>query len=71
MSTNNSDAVVMVGAADLQGHGVVTCPNPKMALWSTHPKVFIEVVKTGEGKCPYCGTLYRVKAGEKMPHHGH
>jgi uncharacterized Zn-finger protein len=22
------------------------------------------VAHTGEGKCPYCGTVYRLKAGE-------
>jgi len=62
-------AVVELSAADLVGPGVVFCPNPKMALWSNHPKVFIDVVKTGEGKCPYCGTVYRLKAGEHV--HGH
>jgi uncharacterized Zn-finger protein len=36
-----------------------------MPLWSSHPKVFIDVAATGEGKCPYCGTVYRLKAGEK------
>jgi uncharacterized Zn-finger protein len=41
-----------------------------MPLWSTHPKVFIDVVTTGLGKCPYCGTEYRLKAGEKV-HGGH
>ena len=55
---------VEVTAKDLQGHGVVFCPNPKMTLWSGHPRVFIDVASTGEGKCPYCGTLYRMKAGE-------
>lgn len=60
---------IEVTAKDLQGPGAVTCPNPKMALWSTHPKVFIDVVTAGEGKCPYCGTVYRLKAGEKI--HGH
>ena len=62
-------AVVELVAADLQGSGVIFCPNPKMALWSSHPKVFIGVAKTGEGRCPYCGTVYRLKAGEKI--HGH
>ena len=60
-------AVVDLVAADLVGPGVVFCPNPKMALWSTHPKVFIDVATTGEGKCPYCGTLYRLRAGESRP----
>jgi uncharacterized Zn-finger protein len=58
-------AVVELAAAELQGPGVVFCPNPKMPLWSNHPKVFIDVASTGEGKCPYCGTVYRLKAGEK------
>jgi uncharacterized Zn-finger protein len=72
MSTNpqTPKAVIEVGAADLQGPGVVFCPNPKMQLWSTHPKVFIDVATTGEGKCPYCGTVYKLKAGEKVGH-GH
>lgn len=63
-------AVIEVLAQDLQGPGVIACPNPKMTLWSAHPKVFIDVATTGEGKCPYCGTEYRLKAGEKV-HHGH
>ena len=63
--TDQSSAVVEVTASDLQGPGVVFCPNPKMPLWSGHPRVFLDVASTGEGKCPYCGTVYRLKAGEK------
>lgn len=59
-------ATVEVTAAELLGPGVIFCPNPKMPLWSSHPKVFIDVAKTGEGRCPYCGTAYRLKAGEKV-----
>jgi uncharacterized Zn-finger protein len=59
-------SVVELAAADLQGPGVVFCPNPKMPLWSNHPKVFIDVASTGEGCCAYCGTVYRLKAGEKL-----
>jgi uncharacterized Zn-finger protein len=62
--------VVELVAADLSGPGVVYCPNPKMPLWSTHPKVFIDIASSGEGKCPYCGTVYRLKAGETL-HSGH
>ena len=62
-------AVVELAAADLQGPGVIFCPNPRMALWSSHPKVFIDVAKTGEGRCSYCGTDYRLKTGEQW--HGH
>lgn len=62
-------ASVEVTAKDLEGPGVVFCPNPKMPLWSAHPRVFIDVVTTGFGKCPYCGTVYRLKAGEKVHAH--
>ena len=58
-------AAVEVAAADLVGPGVTFCPNPRMPLWSNHPKVFIDVVTLGQGRCPYCGTVYRLKAGEK------
>jgi uncharacterized Zn-finger protein len=61
-------AVVEVSAAELQGPGVVACPNPKMALWSSHPKVFIDLSHEGAGRCPYCGTEYRLRAGESLPH---
>ena len=63
---SQTQPAVEVTAKDLQGPGVVACPNPKMALWSNHPKVFIDVGSTGEGRCPYCGTTYRLKAGEKV-----
>lgn len=71
MSTARSATSVSieVAAADLQGPGAVTCPNPKMPLWSNHPKVFIDVVTTGSGKCPYCGTVYSLKTGEKAHAH--
>ena len=59
-------SVVELAAAELLGPGVTHCPNPKMTLWSGHPKVFIDLAATGEGRCPYCGTVYRLKAGEKL-----
>ncbi|MBB5205618.1 putative Zn-finger protein [Inhella inkyongensis] len=62
-----SQSVVEVTAKDLQGPGVVACPNPKMELWSSHPKVYVDLSHEGEGRCPYCGTVYRLKAGEKLP----
>ena len=67
--TTPSTVAVEVTAKDLQGPGVVFCPNLNMALWNTHPRVFIDVATLGEGKCPYCGTVYRLKAGEKVHAH--
>ena len=36
-----------------------------MQLWNTHPRVFLDL-SHGEAKCPYCGTVYRLKAGETV-----
>ena len=69
MSDTQAKSTVELAAKDLQGPGVVFCPNPKMPLWANHPRVFIDVVHTGEGKCPYCGTVYKLKAGEKVHSH--
>ena len=62
-------AVVELAASELVGPGVVFCPNPKMPLWSNHPRVFLDVAATGSGKCPYCGTEYRLRAGETIRAH--
>ena len=58
-------------AADLNPQGGVYCPSPKadMTLWNSHPKVYLDVARTGEAKCPYCGTVYALKAGEKAGAH--
>jgi uncharacterized Zn-finger protein len=64
----SGDAVV-VGAADLHGDRAVFCPNPKMALWSNHPRVFIDVGTTGQGQCPYCGTRYQLAEGAARSGH--
>jgi uncharacterized Zn-finger protein len=40
-----------------------------MPLWSNHPRVFIDLAHTGQGVCPYCGTVYRLKAGEHLHAH--
>ena len=64
-----NESVVEVGAQDLAGPGAVFCPNPKMPLWSGHPRVFIDVATEGVGRCPYCGTVYRLKAGEALTSH--
>ena len=66
----NAKAVVELLAKDLNHQGGVFCPNPKadMKLWSSHPKVYLDVARLGEAKCPYCGTVYRLKAGEALAH---
>ena len=61
MSDARSEAAIEVKAEDLP----VYCPNPKMALWSSHPRVFLDIVETGEVSCPYCGTRYRLAGGPR------
>jgi uncharacterized Zn-finger protein len=34
------------------------CPLPEDSLWNMHPRVFLPMEKTGEARCPYCGTRY-------------
>ena len=46
----------------------LACPLPDAPLWARHPRVFLDVVDSGEARCPYCGTRYRY-SGEKP--HGH
>lgn len=59
---------VELKAAELNQHGGVFCPNPKadMKLWNGHPRVFLDVARTGEARCPYCGTVYKLAAGEHV-----
>jgi uncharacterized Zn-finger protein len=66
-----TQSVVELLAKDLNPQGGVYCPSPKadMKLWSSHPKVYLNVADSGQGKCPYCGTVYQLKAGEHF--HGH
>jgi uncharacterized Zn-finger protein len=37
-----------------------------MKIWNSHPKVYLDVAKTGQAKCPYCGTVYQLKAIEQF-----
>jgi len=66
-----ANTVIELVAKDLNDQGGVFCPNPKahMQLWNAHPKVYLDVARLGEAKCPYCGTVYRLKAGETVGHH--
>ncbi|WP_432719573.1 zinc-finger domain-containing protein [Jeongeupia wiesaeckerbachi] len=61
----NTQTQIEVTAHDLPLH----CPMPNMVSWNSHPRVFIDLAKTGEGLCPYCGTHYRLKAGEVIKGH--
>lgn len=53
----SAQSIVEVTEKDLPLH----CPNPAMPLWSSHPRVFLDIAATGEAMCPYCGTRYRLQ----------
>ena len=38
----------------------LSCPQPGMYLWNSHPKVYLPIAATGEAKCPYCGAWYQL-----------
>ncbi len=56
---------IEVSASDLPLH----CPTDAVALWCSHPRVFLDLAETGEALCPYCGTRYRLKPGETVKQH--
>lgn len=67
-----SKSTVELKASDLNDQGGVFCPSPlaDMKLWNSHPRVYLDVARTGEARCPYCGTVYKLAAGEHVAH-GH
>ncbi len=61
-----SNTTIELLGKDLNANGGVYCPSAHadMKLWNSHPKVYLDVAKTGQAKCPYCGTIYKLKDGE-------
>ena len=57
--------IVEVTDKDLPLH----CPNPSMPLWSSHPRVFLDVAADGDAMCPYCGTRYRLRGAPRNGRH--
>jgi uncharacterized Zn-finger protein len=47
------------------------CPMPDMLSWNSHPRVFLEIEKTPDGKitCPYCSTHYVLETNVILPRH--
>lgn len=37
----------------------LSCPLPSMALWNSHPRVYLPIeAEGGESDCPYCGAHF-------------
>ena len=62
---NTATPAVELGEKDLPAF----CPNPAMPLWSSHPRVYLELDHHGYAKCPYCGTEYKLKPGTVVKGH--
>ena len=59
-----------LGAVEVRPQDLpVYCPNPRMPLWSSHPRVYLDIADTGVAMCPYCGTRYQLVGGPL--HRGH
>lgn len=64
MPAQKSVETIQVNAKDLP----VYCPGPKAPRWSMHPRVFLDVSKTGEATCPYCGAHYVLQGDGLVKH---
>jgi len=53
----NTERLYRVTRADLP----LSCPTPEMALWNSHPRVYLPVERTGEALCPYCGAQFALE----------
>ena len=71
-TSTRKETVVELVAKELNSNGGIFCPSAKadMKLWNSHPRIYLDVARTGEARCSYCGTVYRLKAGESVSH-GH
>lgn len=37
----------------------LSCPMPAMALWNSHPRVYLAIeAEGGRSQCPYCGAHF-------------
>jgi uncharacterized Zn-finger protein len=54
----NAENRYSVTRADLP----LSCPMPGMALWNSHPKVYLPIEASGSAKCPYCGAQYSLES---------
>lgn len=53
----NASRTYEVEPADLP----LSCPMPQMALWNSHPRVYLPIEQTGSAKCPYCGAEFMLR----------
>ena len=66
MAENTNKAqTIAVTVDDLPLH----CPQADAPLWARHPRVFLDVLKTGTAVCPYCSARYEFTGEHPKGHH--
>ena len=63
-SSSKTIEVTEITAHDLPLH----CPLPDAPLWARHPRVFLDVMQSGEVVCPYCSAHYVFKGEAPKGH---
>jgi uncharacterized Zn-finger protein len=63
--TKDKSQPIPVTAQDLP----LYCPRPDAPLWARHPRVFLDVLDTGEAMCPYCSAHYVLTGERPKGHH--
>ena len=65
MSQKTPQKPIDVTANDLPLH----CPTKDAPLWARHPRVFLDIVHSGQAVCPYCSALYVLSGELPKGHH--
>ena len=50
----NTEKVYHITHKDLP----LCCPTDDMAIWNSHPRVYLPIAETGREICPYCGAEF-------------
>lgn len=53
----NTEEYYQISEADLP----LSCPQPNMQIWDSHPRVFLPLDDNGQAECPYCGAHYSLQ----------
>lgn len=54
VSQANTEKVYSVRRDELP----LSCPTAEMALWNSHPRVYLPIEAEHDVTCPYCGARY-------------
>ena len=53
--TNNTTEKTSIKVTSAES---ICCPPKEQALWNQHPRVYLELGKSDEVNCPYCGNHF-------------